>query len=159
MRSFLLSALFLLSLNLKAQEIPSTPVKNKWGISIPFSSLIKEDTIYIVSFWATWCTPCIKELREISEVYPILQDSFRLKLIAVSVDDSRNSSKVFPKAVGEGWTYEVVSDQNQDLARSMNVNNVPMIFIINRKKEIVYSHQGYSPAFLEEILSELDKIR
>ena len=159
MRTFLLSALILLSSNLFAQEIPSTQVKNKWGLSTSFSSLVREDTIYIVSFWATWCIPCIKELREISEIYPTLQDSFRLKLIAVSIDDARNSPKVFPKAIGEGWTYEVVLDQNQDLARSMNVNNVPMMFIINRKREIVYSHQGYSPGILEEILTELDKIR
>lgn len=158
MRS-LLFILFLFSSSLSAQGIPETPVKNKWGVSTPFSSLVKEDTIYIVSFWATWCTPCIKELREISEIYSTLQDSFRLKLIAVSIDDSRNSSKVFPKAVGEGWTYEVVLDQNQDLARSMNVVNVPMMFIINRKREIIYSHQGYSPGMLEEILTELDKIR
>jgi thiol-disulfide isomerase/thioredoxin len=155
----LLFILFLFSSGLSAQGIPETPVKNKWGVSTPFSSLVKEDTIYIVSFWATWCTPCIKELREISEIYSTLQDSFRLKLIAVSIDDSRNSSKVFPKAVGEGWTYEVVLDQNQDLARSMNVINVPMMFIINRKREIVYSRQGYSPGMLEEILTELDKIR
>jgi len=155
----LLFILFLFSSSLSAQGIPETPVKNKWGVSTPFSSLVKEDTIYIVSFWATWCTPCIKELREISEIYSTLQDSFRLKLIAVSIDDSRNSSKVFPKAVGEGWTYEVVLDQNQDLARSMNVVNVPMMFIINRKREIIYSHQGYSPGMLEEILTELDKIR
>ena len=158
MRS-LLFILFLFSSSLSAQGIPETPVKNKWGVSTPFSSLVKEDTIYIVSFWATWCTPCIKELREISEIYSALQDSFRLKLIAVSIDDSRNSSKVFPKAVGEGWTYEVVLDQNQDLARSMNVVNVPMMFIINRRREIIYSHQGYSPGMLEEILTELDKIR
>lgn len=159
MRSFLLLFFLALPFILPAQEIPSTSVKTKGGTSKEFSSLIKEDTIYIISFWATWCTPCIKELREISEVYPTLQDSFRLKLIAVSVDDSRNSTKVFPKVVGEGWTYEVVLDQNQDLARSMNVNNVPMMFIIDRRGKIVYSHQGYSPGMMESILTELEKIK
>ncbi len=159
MRLILFSLILFLGSNLFAQGIPSTPVKNKSGESIPFSSLIKEDTIYIVSFWATWCTPCIKELREIDEVYSTLRDSFRLKLIAVSIDDARNSSKVFPKAIGEGWTYEVVLDQNQDLARAMNVNNVPMMFIVDRKGNIVYSHQGYYPGALEEILTALDRIR
>lgn len=159
MRLILFPLIFFLGSNLFAQEVPSTQVKTKTGESIPFSSLIKEDTIYIVSFWATWCTPCIKELREIDEVYSTIQDSFRLKLIAVSVDDARNSSKVFPKVVGEGWAYEVVLDQNQDLSRSMNVNNVPMMFIIDRKGKIVYSHQGYSPGMIESILTELDKIK
>ena len=159
MRSILFLLLILPFLKLKGQEIPNIPVKTSSGSSIEFSRLIKEDTVYIVSFWATWCTPCIKELREFSEVYDVIRDSFRLELIAVSIDDSRNSSKVFPKAVAEGWTYRIVLDRNQDLARSMNVNNVPTIFIINRKREIVYSHQGYSPGSIEEILTELDKIK
>lgn len=159
MRSILFLLLILPFLKLKGQEIPNTAVKTSSSSSVEFSRLIKEDTVYIVSFWATWCTPCIKELREFSEVYDVIRDSFRLELIAVSIDDSRNSSKVFPKAVAEGWTYRIVLDQNQDLARSMNVNNVPMIFIINRKREIVYSHQGYSPGSIEEILTELDKIK
>lgn len=159
MRTLLILLLLVLFSPSYGQSISNSEVKTKFGESIKFSSLIKEDTIYIISFWATWCTPCIKELRDISEIYDTLKDSFRLKLIAVSVDDSRSSPKVFPKALGEGWTYELVLDPNQDLARSMNVNNVPMLFIVNRKREIIYSHQGYSPGGIEELLTELDKIR
>jgi len=159
MRILFLFLLSLISISSSGQSIPDSEVKTKSGQSVKFSSLIQKDTIYIISFWATWCTPCIKELREFSEVYDGIRDSFTLKLIAVSVDDSRSSSKVFPKAMGEGWTYEVVVDQNQNLAREMNVNNVPMVFIVNRNQEIVYSHQGYSPDSVGEILTELGKIK
>ena len=159
MRVLFILVLSLIFSSASGQSISDSEVKTKSGQSIKFSSLIQKDTIYVVSFWATWCTPCIKELREISEVYDKMRDSFTLKLIAVSVDDSRSSTKVFPKVIGEGWTYEVVLDPNQNLAREMNVNNVPMLFIINRNREIVYSHQGYSPGSIEDILTELDKIR
>lgn len=159
MRTLFIVVLSLIFSSASGQSISDSEVRTKSGQSVKFSSLIQKDTIYIISFWATWCTPCIKELREISEVYDMMRDSFTLKLIAVSVDDSRSSTKVFPKVIGEGWTYEVVLDPNQNLAREMNVNNVPMVFIVNRKREIVYSHQGYSPGSIEEILTELDKIK
>lgn len=81
-----------------------------------------------------------------------------MKLIAVNIDDSRNTFKVLPNVLGEGWSYEVVLDQNQDLARAMNVNAVPMLFITNRKKEIVYSHQGYTPGGINFLIEELEKI-
>lgn len=159
MRTLFIVVLSLVFSSASGQSISDSEVRTKSGQSVKFSSLIQKDTIYVISFWATWCTPCIKELREISEVYDMMRDSFTLKLIAVSVDDSRSSTKVFPKAIGEGWTYEVVLDPNQNLSRSMNVNNVPMIFIVNRNREIVYSHQGYSPGTIENLLDELDKIK
>ena len=159
MRLILFSAFFLLGSSLFAQKIPSTSVKNKVGESVSFSSLIKQDTIYIISFWATWCKPCIRQLEEISETYIDLQRSFHLNLIAVSLDDSVSSPKVFLRAQRTGWTYEVVLDQNQDLAKALGVQNVPTVLIVNRNREIVYNHSGYSTESLDDILTTLNKIR
>ena len=97
----------------------------------------------VISFWATWCKPCIKELNNIAEVYEDWQDETGVKVIAISIDDARNMSKVKPKVNALLWDYEVYCDPNGDLKRAMGVGSVPHTFLLNENKEIVYLYTGY----------------
>ena len=53
-----------------------------------------------------------------------------VKIIAISTDDARNSSKVPAFVNGRAWDFEVYLDPNGDFKRAMNVNNVPHVFVI-----------------------------
>ena len=153
---FLLMAAFTTALN--AQTVPSVNVKNINGENIDFSSVVEPGKITVISFWATWCGPCIKELQAIDQYYEYWEETYNMKLVAVSIDDSRNVKKVKPKVLGEGWQYEIILDENQDLARAMNVNNPPMTFIVDGDGKIVYSHQGYTPGAEDELEAQLKKL-
>ena len=107
----------------------------------------------VISFWATWCKPCKKELDAIAENYGDWQKETGVKLIAISVDDARSSGKVVTDVKTKGWTYEVYIDENQDFQRAMGVNNVPHTFIVDGKGDIVYSHNSYADGD-EDILFE-----
>ena len=75
------------------------------------SSIIQNDgKPMIISFWATWCKPCNRELNAIKEVYEDWQEETGVKLVAISIDDARSSSKVKPHVDGNGWDYEVYLD-------------------------------------------------
>lgn len=132
-------------------EAPSVQVKNIDGGAINFNSSIEKGKITIVSFWATWCGPCIKELQAIDEHYAEWQEKYNCKLVAVSIDDARNSRKVKPKVLAENWQYQIILDENMDLARAMNVNNPPMTFVYDQNGKLVHSHQGYMPGAEEEL--------
>lgn len=153
---FLLMAAFTTALS--AQTVPSVNVKNINGENIDFSSVVEPGKITVISFWATWCGPCIKELQAIDQYYEYWEETYNMKLVAVSIDDSRNVKKVKPKVLGEGWQYEIILDENQDLARAMNVNNPPMTFIVDGDGKIVYSHQGYTPGAEDELEAQLKKL-
>jgi cytochrome c biogenesis protein CcmG, thiol:disulfide interchange protein DsbE len=144
----LLSILTLTSFILFAQNekraMPSVNVKNMEGVTVNTSDFNNDGKPMIINFWATWCSPCKRELNNIAEIYDDWVKETGVKLIAVSIDDSRNSGKVAPYVNGKGWEYEVYIDANQDLKRALNVNNVPHTFIVNGAGEIVWQHNSYS---------------
>jgi len=124
-------------------SIPNATVKDLDGRSIQTGDLNNDGKPMIISMWATWCKPCIRELNAIKDMYPDWQEETGVKLVAISIDDSRNAAKVRPFISGEGWEYEVYIDENQDFKRLLNVNAVPHTFLVNGKNEIVWQHNGY----------------
>ena len=128
----------------KTRKMPAVDVKTLDGKTFNTSQLSNNGKPVIVSFWATWCKPCISELINISDVYEDWQKETGVKLVAVSIDDVRNAAKVGPLVNGKAWTYDVYLDQNQDLKRALNVNNVPHTFLLNGNGEIVWQHNSYS---------------
>ena len=123
------------------------------------SSVIQNDgKPVIISFWATWCKPCNRELNTIKEVYEEWQEETGVKLVAISIDDARSASRVKPHVDGNDWPYEVYLDQNSDLKRAMGVVNVPHTFILNGEGDIVWQHTGYQDGGEEELIEKVREL-
>ena len=125
------------------QTLPSVTLKNTEGENVDVSTYATNGKIAIISFWATWCKPCIKELRNINDVLDDWIEDYNVELVAVSVDDSRNSARVKPFADGQGWDFDILLDPNGELQRDLNVTNPPVTFLVDQNGKIVYTHTGY----------------
>ena len=138
--------------------LPSVDVKTINGKSININSIENNKMPIVINFWATWCKPCKKELNNIAEVYDEWQDETGVKIIAISIDDTRSMSKVAPYVNSVGWEYEVYLDPNGDLKRAMGVSTVPHTFLLNSKKEIVWQHRGYVDGDEDELFDEIQNL-
>jgi len=147
-----------ITLNGDGDKIPAATLKKLDGSKINSNTFSNNGKPIIISFWATWCKPCKKELDAIAEDYAAWQKETGVKLIAISTDDSRSSSKVRTDVTSKGWEYEVYIDENQDFKRVMNVGDIPHIFIINGKGEIVWQHNGYADGDEEHLYEMLKKV-
>jgi peroxiredoxin len=140
-----------ITLNGDGDNIPSASLKTLDGSKINSSTFSNNGKPIIISFWATWCKPCKKELDAIAENYADWQKETGVKLIAISIDDARTTGKVVTDVKTKGWEYEVYLDENQDFKRAMNVNNVPHTFLVDGNGKIVWSHNSYSEGDEEKL--------
>lgn len=142
---FVLSIICFTGLQVFSQaNIPQVEVKDINERPFNTSDIDNDGKPIIINFWATWCSPCKRELNNIADLYPDWQDETGVKLIAVSIDDTRNIAKVKPYVDGKAWDYEILLDVNQDLKRAMGVNNIPHTFLIDGNGKIVWQHNSYS---------------
>ena len=146
MKRFLLLVALVLggfTANIHAQ-LPAGTLKTLDGKTVDTSTLENGGKPFIISFFATWCHPCNRELKAIHEVYPDWQDETGVKVIAISIDQAQNIQKVKPLVDGYGWEYEVLLDPNSDFKRAMGVNLIPHVFIVDGKGNVVESRSGYT---------------
>jgi len=160
---FLISILFL-GITLKAQEgllertIPSVDIKTLTGETFNTSNIDNEGKPMIISFFALWCKPCMRELTAIADVYEDWQDEVGVKLVAISIDDSRSMANVLPTVNGNGWEYEFYSDVNGDFKRAMGVNMIPHVFVVDGNKKVVYQHTSYAEGGEPELFEIVKKV-
>jgi|SRR5690554_472992 len=138
-------------------RLPNVSLKDINGRTVNISKYNSADKPVIVSFWATWCGPCIKELKAIKEVYPQWQKEFGVELVAVSIDDAKTRNRVKPQVSGAGWDYTILLDENHELKRAMNVANVPYTVIMYKGK-VMFKHSNYTPGIENKIYEELKSL-
>tara|TARA_B100000900_G_scaffold196375_1_gene166203 strand:- start:398 stop:889 length:492 start_codon:yes stop_codon:yes gene_type:complete len=146
------SVIFFFILSVNAQEnIPNITLKTISGKSIESSDILNAQEFSIISFWATWCIPCINELDAINELYDSWNENYRIKVLAISTDDARSKKRVRPMVSGKNWAFDVYLDTNQNFKRSLNISGIPHTIIAYGSK-IIHRRIGYSPGEEKDLL-------
>ena len=112
----------------------------------------------IISFFATWCKPCNRELTAIADVYDEWQEETGLQLVAVSIDEAQTAQKVKPLVDGHGWPYRILLDPNSELKRALGIQLIPFVLITDGKGNIVYKHNGYTDGAEDELIEQVRKL-
>ena len=158
MKKILLIILLVPAFVFAQQSLPSVEIKSFNNSNFNTSQFENNGNPIVISFWATWCKPCILELETINEVYEDWQDETGVKLIAISTDNIQKINDVKVKKDADGWEYEVYIDSNREFARAMNVRPIPHTFLLDGNKNIVWQHTGYSPGDEEDLFDQIKKI-
>jgi peroxiredoxin len=135
-------------------------VKTLDGKTVNVQDYIGKGNPVIVSFWASWCSPCKRELDAMTEIFPEWKENYKVELLAITIDDSRGLAKVPGIVTSKSWPFTVLADTKQELQQSLGFQTVPETFLLDGAGNIVYTHSGYNAGDefeLEEKIKELKK--
>ena len=160
MKKLLFIVVLLLSVTLKASaQLPSVILKDIHGKTVKTDTLSNNGKPIIISFFATWCKPCNRELSAIAEVYDEWREETGVRLAAISIDQAQNVHKVKPLVDQHEWPYEtVLLDPNGELKRQLGIQMIPYVLIIDGEGKIVYKHNGYSEGAEEELIEKVREL-
>ncbi len=139
----------------KQREImlPDLSVKLLDGKQVRLSALLEEGPL-LVSFWATWCAPCKKEMIFLEEFHQKYnENSFRV--LAISTDSPKSMSKVKSYIRAKKYTFLVGIDPNQEIAKKMNALLMPTTLILTKDRKVSWYHQGFIPGDEKEIEAQI----
>ena len=152
---FILSLVLLLSCTSLYAQLPSVKLETLDGKTIDTSTLNNDGKPFVISFFATWCKPCNRELKAIHEQYEEWQEETGMKVVAISIDQAQNINKVKPLVDAEEWEYEVLLDPNSEFRRAMGVQMIPHVFIIDGNGKIAESRSGYTDGGEEHLIEKI----
>ena len=138
--------------------IPAVDVKTLDGKRVNIQDYANNGKPTIISFWATWCKPCKKELDAITDVYEDWQADYDVELLAITIDTRRALAKVKPMVATKGWPFEVLSDADQKLQNALNIQSVPFTILLDADGNVVYKHTGYVPGDEDELEAQLQAL-
>lgn len=155
----IIALLFIIaSANIYAQvDLPDVTLMDLNGKQVSLATISKNKTV-VISLWATWCVPCIKELDAIATSYNKQKKDIDFELIAVSVDDTRSTRRVKPFVTGKGWDYQILLDTNNQLRSSLGVTAIPYTLIVKDGK-IKYRHTSFTAGSEAELFEKFKKIK
>ena len=158
MKKYILSLLVLCFGLTAFSQLPSVKLKDIDGKTINTAELSNDGKPMIITFFATWCKPCHRELKAIHEVYADWQDETGVKVITVSIDEAQNVAKVKPLVDGFGWEFDVLLDSNSDFKRALGINLIPASVVVDGNGKIVSSRTGYTDGSEEHLIEEVRKL-
>ena len=149
-------------LNLFAQtdekKLPSVGIKTMEGKAFDSKDISNNGKPILIAMWETTCKPCITQLDAIAENYEDWQKETGVKVVAISIDNSRTAPQVPVMVRGRDWKFEVYSDINQDFKRALGFSYCPFVILIDNAGNMAWQNNSYAPGDEDLVYEKIKKV-
>ena len=112
--------------------------------------------VVVVTFWASWCGPCRREIPALESAWRKLKDEDAV-VLGVSVDDTEAKAEdflgMFPVS------YPMVFDASGGkVGNPWGARSIPMTVIVDKRGVIRRKHLGYTPQQVKGVVQEVEEL-
>ena len=122
----------------------------------------------LMSFFATWCQPCMKELPILENVYQEYKDE-RIKFFLVDITEATRNNpgygdmpKAGPFLREKGVTMQILYDTRGTVMKRYNAQTLPRLFVMDGDRNLTFLrrgfHEGEEEKFTNELSSEIERL-
>ena len=122
----------------------------------------------LMSFFATWCQPCMKELPILENVYQKYKDE-RIKFFLVDITEATRNNpgygdmpKAGPFLKEKGVTMQILYDTRGTVMKRYNAQTLPRLFMMDGDRKLTFLrrgfHEGEEEKFTTELSDEIERL-
>lgn len=110
---------------------------------VTLSTLIGKGPV-MLSFWATWCSPCKEELKKMQPIYEKYKQ-YGFEYLAINTDNQKSIAKVKSYITSQGYTFKVLLDFEKKVIEAYGgkEDEIPYSVLIGKDKTILNTHLGF----------------
>ena len=138
-----------------AQPAQNFKLKDLKGKKVQLSDY--KGKVVLVTFWATWCGPCKKEMPELQKFQEANRDK-GVEVIAINIDDFNSRSKIKPFLDKNNLGNVKVLLEEPEQLTDYNYRGIPALYVIDREGKIAHARTGYDPQLKEKLAHEIKAI-
>ena len=124
-------------------KLPKMSLKLLNGKLINISSFLENGPI-LINFWATWCAPCLKEMKFLDKFNKKYID-LGFQVVSINTDTPRSLSKVKSFVKSRGYSFNILLDPKSEYIRKAGGKVLPYLLLVNTDGTIFKRHMGYNP--------------
>ena len=132
-------------------QIPDLEIEDEFGNIHQLSDYMSDDNNYLISFWASWCTPCKREFDAWKTYGAVWEDNYNVKILGISIDADNAKEKALEIWALKEWHGSILFAKNEEANVAFNFQTIPQTFLFDKSGNLVYQHSGYSNGDEDEL--------
>ena len=138
------------------EQMPDFTLRDMNNKEVKFSDY--KGKVVLVNFWATWCQPCMVEMKHLQKMHKELGGE-NFTVLSISADDARSASMVKPIIKRNGYTFPVLLDKQTKVVSQLNPSKtLPYTLIVDKEGRIAATHMGYNPGDEVKLKEEVEAL-